>query len=41
MGDSDEVNVSAVGLATRYGGKIEGEEHLIVDADDILGMMES
>jgi chaperonin GroES len=46
VGDSDELKVSAgdvVGRA-KYSGtevKIEGEEHLIVDADDILGMMES
>jgi hypothetical protein len=41
----DEVNVSAgdVVVLAKYSGtevKIEGEEHLIVDADDILGMME-
>jgi chaperonin GroES len=46
VGDSDEVNVSAgdVVVLAKYSGtevKIEGEEHLIVDADDILGMMES
>jgi chaperonin GroES len=41
VGDSDEVNVSAgdVVVLAKYSGtevKIEGEEHLIVDADDIL-----
>jgi hypothetical protein len=46
VGDSDEVNVSAgdVVVLAKYSGtevKIDGEEHLIVDADDILGMMES
>ena len=46
MGDSDEVKVSAgaVVVLAKYSGtevKIDGEEHLIVDADDILGMMES
>jgi co-chaperonin GroES (HSP10) len=42
----DELKVSAgdVVVLAKYSGtevKIEGEEHLIVDADDILGMMES
>jgi chaperonin GroES len=46
VGDSDEVKVSVgdVVVLSKYSGtevKIEGEEHLIVDADDILGMMES
>ena len=46
VGDSEEVKVSAgdVVVLAKYSGtevKIEGEEHLIVDADDILGMMES
>ena len=45
MGDSDELKVSAgdVVVLAKYSGtevKIEGEEHLIVEADDILGMME-
>jgi chaperonin GroES len=45
VGASDEVTVSAgdVVVLTKYSGtevKIEGEEHLIVDADDILGVME-
>jgi chaperonin GroES len=45
VGDSDELKVSAgeVVVLAQYSGtevKIEGEEHLIVDADDILGMME-
>jgi chaperonin GroES len=45
VGDSDEVKVSAgdVVVLAKYSGtevKIEGEEHLIVDADDILGLME-
>jgi hypothetical protein len=29
-----------LGKVFRYGGKDRGEEHLIVDADDILGVME-
>ena len=46
VGDSDEVKVSAgdAVVLAKYSGtevKIEGEEHLIVDADDILGMIES
>ena len=45
MGVSDEVEVSAgVVVLAKYSGtevKIEGEEHLIVDADDILGVMKS
>ena len=45
VGDSDELKVSGgeVVVLAKYSGtevKIEGEEHLIVDADDILGMME-
>src|SRR5215204_4257121 len=45
VGDSDEVEVGArdVVVLAKYSGteiKIEGEEHLIVDADDILGLME-
>jgi chaperonin GroES len=44
VGTSEEVKVSAgdVVVMAKYSGtevKIEGEEHLIVDADDILGMM--
>jgi chaperonin GroES len=37
------VSVGDVVVLAKYSGtevKIEGEEHLIVDADDILGMME-
>ena len=45
VGDSDEVKVSAgdVVVLAKYSGtevKIEGEEHLIVDADDILAVVE-
>jgi chaperonin GroES len=45
VGASDEVEVSAgdVVVLAKYSGtevKIEGEEHLIVDADDILGVVE-
>jgi chaperonin GroES len=45
VGDSGELKVSAgdVVVLAKYSGtevKIEGEEHLIVDAEDILGMME-
>jgi chaperonin GroES len=44
VGDSDEVKVSAgdVVILAKYSGtevKIEGEEHLIVAADAILGVM--
>jgi chaperonin GroES len=44
VGASDEVEVSAgdVVVLAKYSGteiKIEGEEHLIVDADDILGVV--
>ncbi len=45
VGDSDEVKVS-VGdavVVAKYSGtevKVEGEDHLIVDADDILGVVE-
>jgi chaperonin GroES len=46
VGDSDEVKVSTgdVVVLAKYSGtevKIEAEEHLIVDTDDILGIMES
>jgi len=46
VGDSDEVKVRAgdVVVLAKYSGtevKVEGEEHLIVNADDILGTMES
>jgi chaperonin GroES len=44
VGASDEVEVIAGDVLAKYSGteiKIEGEEHLIVDADDILGVMES
>jgi chaperonin GroES len=45
VGASDELKVSAgdVVVLAKYSGtevKIEGEEHLIVDADDILGVVE-
>src|SRR5215213_634055 len=45
VGDSEEVKVSVgdVVVLAKYSGtevKIEGEEHLIVDTDDILGVME-
>ena len=45
VGVSDEVKVSAgdVVVLARYSGtevKIEGEDHLIVDTDDILGVVE-
>jgi chaperonin GroES len=45
VGDSDDVHVSVgdVAVLAKYSGtevKVEGEEHLIVDADDILGVME-
>src|SRR5215211_5914102 len=45
VGTSEEVKVSVgdVVVLAKYSGtevKIEGEEHLIVDADDILGVME-
>jgi chaperonin GroES len=45
VGASDEVEVSAgdVVVLAKYAGtevKIEEEEHLIVDADDILGVVE-
>jgi chaperonin GroES len=45
VGGSNEVKVSAgdVVVLAKYSGtevKGEGEEHLIVDADDILGVME-
>jgi chaperonin GroES len=46
VGTSEDVKVSVgdVVVLAKYSGtevKIEGEEHLIVDADDILGMKES
>jgi chaperonin GroES len=46
VGHSDELKVSPgyVVVLAKYSGtevKIEGEEHLIVDADDIFGVMES
>ena len=45
VGDSDDLKVSTgdIVVLAKYSGtevKIEGEEHLIVDADDILGVME-
>lgn len=45
VGTSEDVKVSVGDLVvlTKYSGtevKIEGEEHLIVDADDILGVVE-
>jgi chaperonin GroES len=45
VGNSDELKVGAgeVVVLAKYSGtevKIEGDEHLIVDADDILGVME-
>ena len=45
VGASDEVKVSAgdVVVLGKYSGtevKIEGEDHLIVDSDDILGVVE-
>ena len=45
VGASDEVKVSAgdVVVLAKYSGtevKIEGEDHLIVDADDVLGVVE-
>ena len=45
VGDSDEVKVGAgdVVVLAKYAGtevKVEGEEHLIVDAADILGVVE-
>jgi chaperonin GroES len=44
VGTSEDVKVSVgdVVVLAKYSGtevKIEGEEHLIVDADDILGVM--
>jgi chaperonin GroES len=46
VGTSEDVKVSVgdVVVLAKYSGtevKIEGEEHLIVDADDILGLMDS
>ena len=45
VGDSDEVKVSVgdVVVLAKYSGtevKVEGEDHLIVDADDVLGILE-
>jgi chaperonin GroES len=45
VGDSDELKVSAgeVVVLAKYSGtdvKIDGEKRVIVDADDILGVME-
>jgi chaperonin GroES len=45
VGTSEDVKASVgdVVVLTKYSGtevKIEGEEHLIVDADDILGVVE-
>ena len=45
VGTSEEVKVSVgdVVVLAKYSGtevKIDGEEHLIVDADDILGVVE-
>jgi chaperonin GroES len=45
VGTSEDVKVSVgdVVVLAKYSGtevKIEGEEHLIVDADDILGVVE-
>ena len=45
VGGSDEVEVSAgdVVVLAKYSGtevNIEGEDHLIVDSDDILGVVE-
>ncbi len=44
VGDSDDVKVSAgdTVVLAKYSGtevKVEGEDHLIVDADDILGVV--
>jgi chaperonin GroES len=44
VGDSDEVKVGVgdVVVLAKYSGtevKVDGEEHLIVDADDILGVI--
>ena len=45
VGDSDEVKVSVgdVVVLAKYSGaevKVQGEEHLIVDAEDVLGRLE-
>ncbi len=45
VGDPEEVKVSAgdTVVLAKYSGtevKVEGEDHLIVDADDILGVVE-
>ncbi len=45
VGGSDEVKVSVgdVVVLAKYSGtevKVEGEKHLIVDADDVLGILE-
>ena len=44
VGDSDEVKmgVGDVVVLVKYSGtevKVDGEEHLIVDADDVLGVV--
>ena len=46
VGDCEEVKVSAgdTVVVAKYSGtevKVEGEDHLIVDSDDILGVLES
>jgi chaperonin GroES len=45
VGDTDEVKVGAgdVVVLAKYSGtevKVGGEDHLIVDADDVLGVVE-
>jgi chaperonin GroES len=45
VGDSDEVKASIGDMVVlaKYSGtevKVEGEEHLIVDAEDVLGILE-
>jgi chaperonin GroES len=45
VGDSDEVKVSVgdVVVLAKFSGtevRVDGEEHLIVDADDVLGVVE-
>ena len=45
VGDSDEVKVDVgdVVVLAKYSGtevKVEGEDHLIVDAKDVLGILE-
>ncbi len=46
VGDSDEVKVSVgdVVVLAKYSGtevKVDGEDHLLVDADDVLGVIGS